>query len=82
MCLTIPGKVLSVEDADPAFRCGCVDFCGTRRIVNLAYTPDAGLGDYVLVHVGFAVTRIEPEEATRIFADLTKIGALENTSGD
>ena len=59
MCLTVPGKILSVEDGDPAFRNAEVDFCGVRKTVNLAYTPDVAPGDFVLVHVGFAISRVD-----------------------
>jgi hydrogenase expression/formation protein HypC len=77
MCLAVPGKVLSVADTDPAFRSGSVDFCGVRKTVNLVFTPDALPGDFVLVHVGFAITRIDEEEARRTFEYLKTIGALK-----
>ena len=54
MGLAVPGKVLSVDGGDPAFRTANVDFCGIRKTVNLAFAPDAIPGDFVLVHVGFA----------------------------
>ena len=76
MCLAVPGKVVSVEGTDPAFRTANVDFCGVRRIVNLAFTPDVAPGDFVLVHVGFAINRIDQEEAARTFKYLEHIGAL------
>lgn len=76
MCLAIPGKLLSVEGEDPAFRIGRMDFCGIKKTVNLAFTPDAEPGDYLLVHVGFALTRIDEEEARRTFQYLAQIGAL------
>lgn len=76
MCLAIPGKVLSLEEGDPAFRSGSVDFCGIRKTVNFAYTPEVRVGDYVLVHVGFSLTRIDSEEAARTFSYLEQIGAL------
>lgn len=77
MCLAVPGKVLTVEDVDPAFRTGNVDFCGVRKTVNLAFTPEVVVGDYVLVHVGFALSRIDEEEAARTYRYLAEIGALE-----
>jgi hydrogenase expression/formation protein HypC len=77
MCLAVPGKVLSVDGADPAFRNGNVDFCGVRRVVSLVFTPDVVPGDFVLVHVGFALTRIDEEEAARTYQYLAQIGALE-----
>jgi hydrogenase expression/formation protein HypC len=77
MCLAVPGKVISILDGDPAFRTGNVDFCGVRKTVNLAFTPEVVVGDFVLVHVGFAITRVDEEEAARTYAYLTEIGALE-----
>jgi hydrogenase expression/formation protein HypC len=76
MCLAVPGKVLSIEGSDPAFRTAYVDFCGVRKNVNLAFTPEVGTGDFVLVHVGFALTKIDEEEASRTYAYLAEIGAL------
>ena len=77
MCLAVPGKVLSLEEADPAFRTGNVDFCGVRRTVNFAFTPEAQPGDYVLVHVGFAISLVDETEAARTYRYLREIGALE-----
>ena len=77
MCLTVPGIVLRVEETDPAFRNAEVDFCGLRKIVNLAYTPEVVPGDFVLVHAGFATSRLERDEAAQIFQDLRSIGALD-----
>ena len=76
MCLAVPGKVLDISGDDLAFRSGIVDFCGIRKTVNLAYTPEVRPGDFVLVHVGFAISRIDPEEAARAFRYLEEIGAL------
>jgi hydrogenase expression/formation protein HypC len=61
---------------DPAFRSGSVDFCGVRKTINLAFTPEVQPGDFVLVHVGFAISRIDGEEAARTFKYLEHIGAL------
>lgn len=77
MCLAVPGRIVSIEGTDPAFRTGNVDFCGVRRIVNLAFTPEVVPGDFVLVHVGFALTRIDEEEAARTYKYLAEMGALE-----
>jgi len=76
MCLAVPGKVLNLLGEDPAFRSGSVDFCGVRKTINMAFTPDVQPGDYVLVHVGFAISRIDAEEASRTFGYLRQIGAL------
>jgi hydrogenase expression/formation protein HypC len=78
MCLAVPGRVLSVEGGDPAFRTGNVDFCGVRKTVNLAFTPEVEPGDFVLVHVGFAISRCDQEEAARTYEYLRQIGALED----
>lgn len=77
MCLAVPGRVLSLEEADPAFRTGNVDFCGVRRTVNFVFTPEVRAGDFVLVHVGFAISRVDEEEARRTYSYLKEIGALE-----
>ncbi len=76
MCLAVPGKVLAIEGKDPAFRTAYVDFCGIRKTVNLAFAPEAAIGDFVLVHVGFALTTIDEEEAARTYKYLAEIGAL------
>jgi hydrogenase expression/formation protein HypC len=76
MCLAVPGKVLSVEGEDPAFRFASVDFCGTRKNVSLAFTPEVQPGDFVLVHVGFALNRIDVAQAAQTYQYLLQIGAL------
>jgi hydrogenase expression/formation protein HypC len=81
MCLAIPGKVLSVEGEDPAFRSASVDFCGVRKNVSLAFTPEVQRGDFVLVHVGFALARIDESEARRTFEYLQKLGAVDEELG-
>jgi hydrogenase expression/formation protein HypC len=70
MCLAIPGRILSIEGEDPAFRTAQVDFCGVQRTVNLAYTPEVLAGDFILAHVGFAVRHVPEEEAIRIHESL------------
>ncbi|GAA2280366.1 hydrogenase assembly protein HypC [Streptomyces ruber] len=64
MCLGIPGRILDVRD-DAGLRMGTVDFGGVRREVCLACTPRAGVGAYVVVHVGFAITEVDEAEAAR-----------------
>lgn len=73
MCLAVPGKLLSIEGDDPLFRHGPVDFAGVVRDANLAYVPEAKPGDYVLVHAGFAIARIDEAEALQTLADLTTV---------
>ncbi|MGA2793085.1 MAG: HypC/HybG/HupF family hydrogenase formation chaperone [Roseiarcus sp.] len=77
MCLAIPGKVLTIAGDDPLMRTARVDFGGIVKEINLAFTPEAGLGDYVLVHVGFAITVIDEAEANRVFEHLAAIGEIE-----
>jgi hydrogenase expression/formation protein HypC len=76
MCLAVPGRVLSVSGDDVLTRVGRVDFGGVVKEINLAYAPEARIGDYVLVHVGFAITVIDEAEAARVFAHLREIGEL------
>lgn len=76
MCLAIPGRVLSISGDDPLMRVGQVDFGGIVKEINLAFVPEAAIGDYVLVHVGFAISVINEAEATRVFDYLREIGEL------
>ena len=63
MCLGVPGQILSVDGDDGLLRTGVVDFGGIRKAINLSYVPEAGPGDYVIVHVGFAISRLDREAA-------------------
>jgi hydrogenase expression/formation protein HypC len=81
MCLAVPGKVLTISDKDPLMRMARVDFGGIVKEISLAYTPEAEVGHYVLVHVGFAITVIDEAEAERVFADLKALGELEDEIG-
>lgn len=79
MCLAIPGKIESiVGQLDPTFRTAKVSFGGINREVNLSMVPQAQIGDYVLVHVGVAISMIDPEEAKKVFEYLKEIGELED----
>lgn len=82
MCLAVPGAVLDISGADDLLRTGRVDFGGVIREINLAYTPEARVGDYVLVHVGFAISVIDAAEADRTLAYLRELGELEETDTD
>jgi len=75
MCLAVPGKIVSVSGEDLT-RQGRVDFGGILKEVNLAYLPEAQLGDYVLVHVGFAISVVDEEEAAKVFGYLREMGYL------
>ena len=77
MCLGIPGKILDIRD-DGALPTGRVDFGGVRRDVCLAYVADeVEPGDYVVVHVGFAISRVDEEEARRTFEALREMSELD-----
>lgn len=82
MCLAIPGKISSVVDGDAHNRQGTVDFGGILKEVDLSLVPEAGMGDYVLVHVGFAIARVDEEEAQQVFQYLEEfedLGELEES---
>lgn len=76
MCLAVPGRVESIDGSDPTFRTGKINFGGIVKSVNLAYVPDAKIGDYVLVHVGFALTIVDEEEAVKVFDYLKQMDEL------
>ena len=77
MCLGIPGRIIELHrDGDLAM--GTVDFGGVRRDVCLAYVQDeAGIGDYVIVHVGFAISKVDEQEARRTFDALREMSYLD-----
>lgn len=77
MCLAIPGKILEISDKD-GLRTGRVDFGGIVSPVCLDFVPEAVTGDFVIVHVGFAISRVDREEAERTFEALEAMGLLEN----
>jgi hydrogenase expression/formation protein HypC len=77
MCLGIPGEILAVRDED-GVRMGTVRFAGVTRDVCLECQPDAAVGDYVLVHVGFAIAKIDAAEAQRALQILTELGEAES----
>lgn len=81
MCLAIPGRILSVEGDDPLLRTGRIDFGGAVKEINLVYTPEAQPGDYVLVHVGFAMTVIDEVEAERVLETLHEVAGLAEAAG-
>ncbi|MCI3224996.1 HypC/HybG/HupF family hydrogenase formation chaperone [Streptomyces sp. NP-1717] len=81
MCLAVPGRVLSTAEVDGALMAQ-VDFGGVRKEVCLQYIPDAEIGEYVVVHVGFAIQRLDEESAWRTLANFEKLGLLEEEFGD
>ena len=77
MCLGIPGRVVELRD-EGGFPTGLVDFGGVRREVCLAYVAhEVGVGDYVIVHVGFAISKVDEVEATRTFEVLREMSRLD-----
>jgi hydrogenase expression/formation protein HypC len=76
MCLAIPGKVVSIEQTN-GLRVGRIEFGGIVRQASLDFVPEAEVGDYVMVHVGFAISLVDAEEAERTYQLLEEIGALE-----
>lgn len=79
MCLGIPGQILSITGSDPLTRTAKVGFSGVVKDVNLAYAPEAKTGDYVIVHVGFAISILNEAEAHRVLDTLRELGELEVT---
>ncbi len=73
MCLAVPGRIEAITNDDPIMRSGRVNFGGVIREVNLAYVPEADVGDYVIVHVGFALQRLDEEEAQRLLETLREM---------
>ena len=77
MCLAIPRKIESVENEGELMRTGKVSFSGIVKEVNLAYVPEAKIGDYVLVHVGFAISTVDEQEAMQVFEYLKEIEEIQ-----
>jgi len=76
MCLAVPGKILEVQGDDPLFKTGRVSFGGVMKQVSLACVPDAKVDDYVLVHVGMALSIVDEKEAEQVFEYLEQMGEL------
>ncbi len=76
MCLGIPGKVLEIFEANGT-RMGRVDFSGIQKEICLAYVPEVEVGDYTIVHVGFAITRLDEESALETLALFQQVGLLD-----
>ena len=79
MCLAIPGKVLSISGDDPMQRVGKISFGGIIKEVNLCYVPEVKVGEYVVVHVGFALSVMNEEEALKVFEYLSEMESLAET---
>ncbi len=72
MCLAVPGKILSIQGED-LMRSGKVSFSGVVKEVNLAYLPEAEIGDYAIIHAGVAISIVDPEETAQTLLDLQRI---------
>jgi len=81
MCLAVPGKIIETEEID-GIRLGRVQFGGVTRQACLDFVPEAQIGDFVLVHVGFAISRVDAEEAERTYRLLEQMGALQDELGE
>jgi len=80
MCLAVPGKILEAQDLD-GNRVAKVQFGGITRQVQLDFVPEAAIGDYVIVHVGFALSKVDADEAQRTYQLLEQMGLLEEELG-
>lgn len=76
MCLGVPGKVVQIEEDPSGMTMGKVSFAGITKDVCLAYVPDVQVGDYVIVHVGFAISKIDEDEAMEVFKYLKQMDEL------
>jgi hydrogenase expression/formation protein HypC len=76
MCLGVPGKVVSIEESAVDMPMGVVSFAGITKEVCFAYTPDIKVGEYVLVHVGFAISKLDEDHALEVFRTLKEMGEL------
>ena len=80
MCLGIPGKVIKIWE-EAGTRMACVDFGGTTKTVCLAYLPDMQIGEYTIVHAGFAIARLDEESANETLQMFKDLGVLEEELG-
>ncbi len=81
MCLAVPGRILRMQDRDGTMM-SVVDFGGVQKDVCLQYIPDAQVGEYVVVHVGFAIQRLDEESAIQTLAEFERLGVLNEEFGD
>jgi hydrogenase expression/formation protein HypC len=82
MCLAVPGKIVSIEGQDQIMRAGRVNFGGIVKEVNLSYVPEAKVNDYVIVHVGFALSIVDEKEALQVFEYLKSMDELKELEGE
>ena len=77
MCLAVPGKIISISGDEQLTKIAKVDFAGIRKDISVAYVPEAKIGDYVIVHVGFALSVIDEKEAQEIFEYIKEFDELD-----
>ncbi len=82
MCLAIPGKIESITGNDPMSRMGRINFGGVIKEACLAYVPEVNVGDYIIVHVGFALSKVDEAEAHTVFSYLKQMEELGELTGD
>ena len=78
MCLAIPGRIVSISGQNPLERVGKIDFSGILKEASLACVPEAKVGDYVIVHVGFALGRVDEDEANKVFEYLREMEEIND----
>jgi hydrogenase expression/formation protein HypC len=82
MCLGVPGKVLAITRHEVGMQMGRVQFGGIQKEVCLSFLPEIQVGDYVIVHAGFAISQIDEEEAAKTFEILKQMGDLSSELGE
>jgi hydrogenase expression/formation protein HypC len=80
MCLAVPGKVVSIDESNPELKMAKVNFSGVSKEVCIQWLPDVNVGDYVLVHVGFALNKIDEKDAEETLRILREMGDIEEES--
>ena len=77
MCLAVPGKIVSIDESNPELKMAKVNFSGVSKEVCIQWLPDVAVGDYVLVHVGFALNKIDEKDAEETLRILREMGDIE-----
>jgi hydrogenase expression/formation protein HypC len=77
MCLAVPGQVVSIDESNPELKMAKVNFSGVSKEVCIQWLPDVNIGDYVLVHVGFALNKIDEKDAQDTLRILREMGDIE-----
>jgi hydrogenase expression/formation protein HypC len=81
MCLAVPGQIVSIAEGEPLERTGRVRFGGIVKEVRLGFVPEAQVGDYVIVHVGVAISKLDEDEAREVWSHLERMGELAELEG-